>query len=102
MTYLTILRHWKLVGLGLLALALAMQTVRLSRAHDALERCQAARVADRIVAERESREQRQTTERNVIIYRDRVKQGKTIAERIEAAPVEGNCRTPGAVMGADL
>lgn len=99
------LRHWLVV---LLVVALIIQTVRIegfkvwplsisglkAELKDAREKLAAVAVAEK--------EQRTTTTRTIIVYRDRQKTGAREAERVEQAPTEPNCRTPDAIMGADL
>lgn len=100
-----VLRHWLVAAL---LIALIIQTVRiegfkiwpLSIAGLKAELADAkAKVAANVQA---AKQQRQTTTRTITIYRDRVKSGVRAAERVEQAPTEPNCRTPDAVMGADL
>lgn len=92
----------------LLALALAIQTVRIEGfkvwpiSHKGLK----AELADSLEKLRDISnkrdEQNQTTGRNIvetrIIYRDADK----IAESIEKAPTAPDCKTPPEIMGADL
>src|SRR4051812_39016630 len=47
-------------------------------------------------------EQRETTKVNIAKADNGRKRAETIARRIEAAPLPGNCRTPSEIMGADL
>lgn len=46
--------------------------------------------------------QRDETARNIAKAKDRIVIVERDAKRIEAAPLPGNCRTPDAIMGADL
>jgi hypothetical protein len=102
---LVALRHWKLAALGLVALALAVQTVRLGHAHNKIERREIdirelRGELERISTERN--EQAGTTKRNIERAEDERRKVEDIAKRIEAAPLPGNCATPPEILGADL
>lgn len=47
-------------------------------------------------------EQHETTVKNIVKADDGRKKAETIAKRIEAAPLSGNCATPKEVLQADL
>lgn len=47
-------------------------------------------------------EQQAETAKNIAKAKDRIVIVERDAKRIEAAPLPGNCRTPDAIMGADL
>jgi cell division protein FtsL len=47
-------------------------------------------------------EQRPVTQRNIVEAEKGQKRAETVARRIEAAPVSGQCETPAEIMGADL
>jgi biopolymer transport protein ExbB/TolQ len=105
MTMLALLRHWKWFGLGLLCLLLAVQTVRLGHRTNQLEK---ERINSNELRAELKRISSKKNEQRVITV-EKIKQVETIrreadkvAEKIEQAPLPGNCRTPDAVMGADL
>ena len=94
---LTALRHWKLLGLGLLCLLLAAQTVRLGAAHNKIERERIANNELRAELKRISTVKNEQVERTkeTIRYVERIrKEADGVAEKIEAAPLPGQCRTP--------
>lgn len=95
---LTALRHWKLVGLGLLALLLAMQTVRLGHRTNQLEREKIAnnelRAELKSISDKKN-EQRETTKGNVDEAEKGEREAKPIADKIRDAPIPPNCETPG-------
>lgn len=102
---LVALRHWKFAALGLMALLLAVQTVRLSAAHNKIER----REID--IRELRGELERISTKKNEQAKRsgENIKKAETIrgdaeerARKIEAAPTAPNCATPREIMGADL
>lgn len=106
MTYLLLaLRHWKLLGMGLLALLLAVQTVRLGAERNRADRIQINLNEARAELKRISTEKNEQAERTKetirIVERDR-KEADKVAERIEAAPLPGQCRTPSEVLEAEL
>jgi hypothetical protein len=101
---LAALRNWKLIGIGLMALLLAVQTVRLSSAKNTIER-----------REIDIRELRGELERISSIKNEQgirtgenIKEAETIraeaegeATKIEQAPLPGNCATPPEIMRSD-
>ena len=102
---LTALRHWKLIGLGLLCLLLAVQTVRLQHRGNQLER---EKIANNELRAELKRISSKKNEQQIITV-EKIKQVETIrriadkvAEKIEQAPLPGNCRTPNIILGADL
>jgi hypothetical protein len=102
---LTALRHWKLIGLGLLCLLLAVQTVRLGHRTNQLERAKINLNEARAELKRISTVKNEQVERTkeTIRYVERIrKEADGVAEKIEAAPLPGNCTTPDAIMGADI
>jgi hypothetical protein len=102
---LAALRNWKLIGIGLMALLLAVQTVRLSAAHNKIERREIDIRELRGELERISskkNEQADATERNIRESEKRIQTSDKVAREIEAAPLPGNCATPPEILGADL
>jgi hypothetical protein len=100
-----VLKYWRLIGLGLLCLLLAVQTVRLGAAQNRIERERIANNELRAELKRISTAKNEQVERTkeTIRYVERIrKEADGVAEKIEAAPLPGNCRTPDAIMGADL
>jgi hypothetical protein len=99
------LKHWKLIGLGLLCLALAVQTVRLGHAKNQIERREIDIRELRGELERLSaakNKQAETTDRNIRESEKRIQISDKVAREIEAAPLPGNCATPPEILGADL
>jgi cell division protein FtsL len=47
-------------------------------------------------------EQKPVTQRNIVEAEKGQKRAETVARRIEAAPVSGQCETPEAIMTADI
>ena len=97
--------HWKLAGLALLCFALAVQTIRLGAANNRADRIQVNLNEARAELKRISTakdEQSQRTTGNIDRAVNHSRQADRIAERIEAAPLPGNCATPESIMGADL
>lgn len=85
---------WKWLGLGLLVLALAVQSFRLERSErraDALEYRNKELTNALDAADRKSREQQKATGR--IIERV-VRPDDSAARRIENAPLPPDCKTP--------
>lgn len=95
---LTALRHWKLVGIGLLALLLVVQTVRLGHRSNQLERAKIAnnelRAELKAISDAKNR-QAETTKRNVEQAEKGEREAKPIADKIREAPIPQNCATPG-------
>ena len=96
---LTALKRWKLIGLGLLLMALAVQQVRIASRDNKIE---ALRIDNNeLRAELKSistakNEQRETTKQNVEKADKGDKQAREIADKIREAPiVPGKCETPG-------
>jgi hypothetical protein len=102
---LSALRYWKLIGIGLLCLALAVQTVRLSAANNRADRIQInlneARAELKAISDRRN-EQAETTKGNIEMSEKQRQIADKVAERIEHAPLTGDCRTPDAVSNADI
>lgn len=105
MSYLLLLRsHWKLVGFGLLVLLLAVQTVRLAHRSNQLERekinSNELRAELKAISDKRNEQKAETKQR--IDQADKGnKAADTVAKKIEAAPLPGNCATPVEIMGAD-
>lgn len=102
---LTALRHWKLVGIGLLALLLVVQTVRLSHRSNQLERAKIAnnelRAELKAISDAKNK-QAEITKGNIRKIGDERRKVEDIAKRIERAPTAPNCETPPEIMGADI
>ncbi len=97
--------HWKLLGIGLLCLALAVQTVRLGAANNRADRIQINLNEARAELKRIStakNEQREETGKRIEQADKGNRKADEIAKGIESAPLPGNCETPGEIMGADL
>lgn len=105
LAFFTALRYWK-VGLGvMLLLALAVQTVRLDRAHSTIKvRDAQINLRDAAIARLQD-ESRQRTERG----KQAVEASKHVVERIREqreiirnTPPSPDCKTPASVMEAEL
>ena len=101
-----ILRYWKLVGLGILCLLLAVQTVRLGHRTNQLERVKIdlneARAELKRISDAKNEQKIITVERIKEAERGN-RQADEIAKKIEQAPVEpGACKTPDVILGADI
>jgi hypothetical protein len=99
------LKHWKLVGLGLLCLALAVQTIRLGAANNRADRIQIHLNEARAELKRISNaknEQAKRTEGNIEQAERGNKEADDRARKIEEAPLPGNCKTPPEIIGADI
>lgn len=94
---------WKLLALGVLLLAIAVQTIRLERSERRADKVQfelnEARTALR-EADLQSKAREQEVER---IMRDRTRRDRAegLAERIERAPLEPGCKTPREILEMD-
>ena len=100
---LVALKYWKLIGLGMVCLLLAVQTVRLGHRTNQLEREKIANNELRAELKRISTEKNEQAERTkeTIRYVDRIrKEADGVAEKIEAAPLPGQCRTPDELRSA--
>lgn len=100
-----LLRNWKLVGIGLLCLLLAVQAVIISSKNNQIEKRdirinelvgELKRISDA------KNEQAERTEVNIEKAENGRKRSETIAKRIEEAPTAPNCGTPPEVIGADI
>ena len=107
MPYLMALKAlpWRLIGAAALALAIGLlwMNLRMERAHSAklqaqLEKCEEFR---RLLAEQSER-QKQQTSRNIEQVRERIVTVEKQADRIERAPLKGDCSTPDEVLQADV
>lgn len=91
--------HWKLIGLGLLCLAVAVQSVRLGHRSNQLERAKIAnnelRAELKAISDAKNRQAEET--RRLMEQAERNERtDKAIADRIRSAPiVPGKCETPG-------
>jgi biopolymer transport protein ExbB/TolQ len=106
MSYLLLARaHWKLIGIGLLCLLLAVQTVRLGHRTNQLERekinSNELRAELKAISTRKN-EQKAETEKRVEQADKGNREADRQAERIEKAPLPGNCATPPEILGADI
>ena len=91
--------HWKLIGLGLLLMALAVQSVRLGHRTNQLERerinSNELRAELKAISDKKN-EQKAETERNIDKAEQGEREAKPIVEKIRNAPiVPGKCATPG-------
>jgi septal ring factor EnvC (AmiA/AmiB activator) len=103
MTFLSLaLRHWKLVGIGLLALLLTVQTVRLGAEKNRSERLEIANNELRFELKRISSakaEQKRETAKRIEIAEHGNREADEIAKKIEQAPLEpGACKTPAEIL----
>ena len=106
MSYLLLAqKYWKLIGLGLLLMALAVQSVRLGNAKNEVERVKIAnnelRAELKAISDAKNEQKAETSKRIEQSEKQRHISDK-IARRIEAAPTAPNCATPPEIMGADL
>jgi uncharacterized protein (DUF3084 family) len=105
-TALLLLRsHWKLIGLGILCLLLAVQSVRLGMANNRADGLQVRLNEARAELERIStakNEQKAETSKRVDQADKGRKEADKVAEQIEAAPTAPDCQTPSEILGADL
>ena len=98
-------KHWKLLGLGLILLALAVQTLRLDSAQERAKRFKAERDAARaeLVAISTAKDEQKTeTGRNIEKARSGESDARRVSDRIRNAPVSGKCETPKEILQADL
>ena len=100
-----VLKYWRVGLFGLLLLALAVQTVRVSherkRADRILVNLNEARAELKAISEAKNRQKAETSKR--IEQADKGnRDADRVAREIEEAPVAPNCETPPQVMGADL
>jgi hypothetical protein len=98
-TYLLLARkYWKLIGLGLLCLFLAVQTVRLGMAENRIERLKIdnneLRAELKSISDKRN-QQKAETEKRVEQAERNESEGRRIADKIRAAPIPQNCETPG-------
>jgi hypothetical protein len=105
-TYLLLLRaHWKLVGLGMLCLLLAVQTVRLGHAENKADKIRINLNEARAELQRISdakNEQAKRTEGNIDRAERINRDADDRARVIEEAPTAPNCSTPPEIMRADI
>src|SRR4249919_2862764 len=103
--FLTILSaaraHWKLIGIGLLLMALAVQSVRLGHAKNEVERVKIAN--NELRAELKSisdskNEQKAETEKRVEQADKGNKKADERARKIDTAPLAPDCKTPDIIM----
>lgn len=87
-----------IIGLSLMIWGLRIGPIGFDGLKEKLEDCRGD--LESISAKRN--EQKPITERRVIVAEQGRKQADRVAERIEAAPLPGQCQTPDAIMGADL
>ena len=95
---------WKLIGLGLLVVALLVQTLRLDSAQERLKRERAEHASLVKFLKSEVARQRRVTTGTVERAREGMKQVEAPAKRVETAPLgpREKCETPREIMGADL
>lgn len=101
---MTILRYWKFIGLGLICLLLAVQTVRLNRAHDQIEK-RDVRINELVgelkrISDAKNEQEIITVEMIKEVEKIR-RVGEKEAKRIETAPTEPGCTTPDIIMQSD-
>lgn len=103
---MAVLKYWKLIGLGLVCLLLAVQTVRLGHRTNQLEKERINSNELRAELKRIStakNEQKVVTVERIKIAERGNRQADEIAKKIEQAPVEpGACKTPDIIMGSDI
>jgi hypothetical protein len=97
--------HWKLLGIGLLCLALAVQTIRLGAANNRADRIQInlneARAELKAISDKRNEQKAETSKR--IEQADKGnREADRVARGIETAPVAPDCRTPESIIGADI
>jgi hypothetical protein len=95
------LKHWKLVALALLVLAIGVQTIRLSGAERRADRAEFHLREARAELQRISsakNQQGETTDRNISKARDNEAEAGRVAERIRNAPIESGCKTPREIL----
>lgn len=98
-------RYWKLAAFGILALLLAVQTVRLGHERNVSERLRIDNNELRGELKAISSKKNEQAERTKVVIREvekRIKVADKQADRVENAPLPGNCATPAEVMGSDL
>ena len=93
------LKHWKLIGLGLLCLALAIQTVRLGAANNRADRLKfnlnETRAELKAISTKKN-EQLAETERRIKEAERGEREVRPIVKIIREAPIkQGTCETPG-------
>ena len=103
-SWLTHASFWQLVALVLAALAIVQHFQLADARHDAVnyrrQRDGYRATLDTISAKKNA-QKAETTER-IRIVKEQVRHADSIAKQIEQSPLEGQCKTPSAIMGADL
>jgi outer membrane murein-binding lipoprotein Lpp len=97
--------HWKLVGLGLLCLAIAVLLVINGQLRNKVER-RDIRINELVgelkrISEKRNT-QRENTEKRIEQAERGNKEADNRARKIEEAPLPGNCVTPPEIIGADI
>jgi hypothetical protein len=91
-------RYWKLIGFGILAMLLAVQTARLSHAKGDLEREKInnneLRAELKAISDAKNR-QKAETGRNIAKAEKGERDAAPIVKIIREAPIGPNCSTPG-------
>lgn len=106
MSWLLLARsHWKLIGMGLLCLAIAVLLVINGQLRNKVER-RDIRINE-LVGElkrisEEKNEQAKRTEGNIKEAERGNKEADERARKIEEAPLPGNCATPREILEGDL
>ena len=95
------LSFWQLACLALAIIAV-LQTYRHRDARSDADKWEKTYHAYRASQAAAAKEQKETTARNIIVYRDRMVEGGKVAERIERAPTPEGCKTAPEILGADL
>lgn len=106
MSWLLLARaHWKLALVGILVALLAIQSIRLGHRSNQLERVKINLNEARAELKRISTKRNEQAERSG----ENIKKAETIrdkaeseAEKIEQAPLPGNCASPREILEADL
>jgi len=92
------LKHWRLIGLGLLCLALAIQTVRLGAANNRADRLKISnnelRAELKSISDAKNR-QAEETEKRIKEAERGEREVQPIVKIIREAPIGPNCETPG-------
>ena len=102
--WLASLSFWQVIALGL-ALFAGIQTMRVwaEQRHSAKVEAQLAKAVQQLrdISTRRN-EQKAETNKRIIVVREKIRHADDEARKIEQAPLPGQCRTPDAVLQADL
>lgn len=97
--------NWKLIGIGLLCLALAVQSVRLGHRSNQLEKERISsnelRAELKAISDAKDKQREETKG-----YIDKAERGNREADKrareIEEAPTQPDCKTPPEILRADI